>query len=135
MIRHFTAKHGAAGNQGTPNQVDWKRELDEALVNLVVKDWQPFSIVDDCGFKEFVGLLDPSYVLPYRRALKSMVLQKYEEEKTKAKAVMVRVEAVSLTADMWTSLGNMEACVAVTCHYMEDPMKLDTVLLGVVPFP
>ncbi|XP_068190507.1 uncharacterized protein [Antennarius striatus] len=69
------------------------------------------------------------------RALKSMVLQKYEEEKTKAKAVMVRVEAVSLTADMWTSLGNMEACVAVTCHYMEDPMKLDTVLLGVVPFP
>ncbi|XP_068166147.1 sialate:O-sulfotransferase 2-like [Antennarius striatus] len=98
---------------------------------MVVKDSLLFSIVDDCGFKEFVGLLDPTYVLPSRRALKSMVLQRYEEEKTKAKAVMARVEAVSLTADMWTSI-NMEAYLAVTCHYMEDPMKLDTVLLGVI---
>lgn len=29
----------------------------------------------------------------------------------------------------------MEAYLAVTCHYMENPMKLATVLLGVVLYP
>ncbi|KAJ4949705.1 hypothetical protein JOQ06_021214 [Pogonophryne albipinna] len=62
MIRHFTAKHGAAVNQGNIH-VDRKRELDGALVNMVVKDSQPFSIVDDCGFKELVALLDPRYTI------------------------------------------------------------------------
>nr|XP_033482545.1 zinc finger BED domain-containing protein 1-like [Epinephelus lanceolatus] len=101
---------------------------------MVVKDSQPFSIVDDCGFKEFVALLDPTYTLPSRRALKNMVVQRYEEEKTKAKAVMQKVEAVSLTADMWTSI-NMDAYLAVTSHYVDDSVKLATVLLGVLPFP
>ncbi|KAK1890214.1 Zinc finger BED domain containing protein 1 [Dissostichus eleginoides] len=63
-----------------------------------------------------------------------MVVKRYEEEKTKAKAVMERVEAVSLTADMWTSI-NMDAYLAVTCHYVDDSAKLATVLLGVLPFP
>jgi len=61
-----------------------------------------------------------------------------EEEVTwleeKAKAIMQRVEAVSLTADMWTSI-NMDAYLAVTCHYVDDSVKLATVLLGVLPFP
>ena len=81
-----------------------------------------------------MALLDPTYTLPSRRALKNIVVQKYEEEKTKARAVMQSVEAVSLTSDMWTSI-NMEAYLAVTCHYVYDPAKLATVLLGVLPFP
>lgn len=114
--------------------VDRKQELDEALVNIIVKDLQPFSIVEDSGFRDFVALLDPSYTLPSRRALKNMVVHKYEEEKAKAKAAMQSVEAVGLTSDMWTSI-NMEAYLAVTCHYVDESAKLATVLLGVVPFP
>ncbi|KAK1890977.1 putative AC9 transposase [Dissostichus eleginoides] len=75
-----------------------------------------------------------AYTLPSKRALKEMVVQRYEEEKTKAKAVMQRVEAVSLTADMWTSI-NMDAYLAVTCYYVDDSVKLATVLLGVLPVP
>ncbi|KAJ4937703.1 hypothetical protein JOQ06_002335 [Pogonophryne albipinna] len=30
---------------------------------MVVKDSQPFSIVDDRGFKELVALLDPRYTI------------------------------------------------------------------------
>lgn len=54
---------------------------------MMVKDSQPFSIMD-----EFVALLD----LPSRRALKNMAVQKYEE-KTKAKAVLQKVELLSPT--------------------------------------
>ena len=93
--------------------MDRKQLLDEALVNMVVKDSQPFSIVEDGGFKAFVALLDPTYTMPSRKAVKNMVFRKYEEEKTKAKAAMQKGQAVSLTSDMWTSI-NMEAYLAVT---------------------
>lgn len=42
---------------------------------------QTFSIVDDQGFKEIAGKLDPLCHLD--RFLKNMVQEMYEEEKTK----------------------------------------------------
>lgn len=44
-----------------------KEVLDEAVVNLVIKDSQPFSVVEDVGFRELIHLLDPNYVLPTRK--------------------------------------------------------------------
>ncbi|KAJ8375110.1 hypothetical protein SKAU_G00056900 [Synaphobranchus kaupii] len=46
---------------------------------------------------------------------------------------MQKVVAVSLTYDMWTSI-NMDAYLAVTCHYIDEHDKLGTVLLGVEKF-
>uniref|UniRef100_A0A3B5QTD9 HAT C-terminal dimerisation domain-containing protein n=1 Tax=Xiphophorus maculatus TaxID=8083 RepID=A0A3B5QTD9_XIPMA len=83
---------------------------------MIVKDIQPFTIVDDVGFRTFVSKLDPKYVLPTR--------QRYIE----------KVVAVSLTSDMWTSI-NMDAYLAVTCHFVEENEKLSSVLLGVQAFP
>ncbi|KAJ4929375.1 hypothetical protein JOQ06_004984 [Pogonophryne albipinna] len=81
-----------------------KQDLDEALVNLIVKDTQPFSVVADVGFRAFVALLDPNYVIPTRQAIKAMVDAKYVLESNKAIAEMKKVAAVSLTSDMWTSI-------------------------------
>ncbi|XP_076137405.1 E3 SUMO-protein ligase ZBED1-like [Alosa pseudoharengus] len=108
--------------------------VDEALVNMVIKDSQPFSVVDDVGFRELVHVLDPSYVLPTRKALKSMVDTRYEEAKEKAKEKLDNVVAVSLTSDMWTSI-NLEAYLAVTCHFIDANDQLGTILLGVQHFP
>ena len=47
---------------------------------------------------------------------------------------MEEAAAVSLTADMWTSI-HMDAYLAVTCHFINDTHTLSTVLLGVQKFP
>ncbi|XP_051793003.1 E3 SUMO-protein ligase ZBED1-like [Acanthochromis polyacanthus] len=101
---------------------------------MVIKDSQPFSIVEDAGFRELVHALDPNYVLPSRKALKSMVEDRYREAKEKAKEQVRKAAAVSLTSDMWTSI-NMDAYLAVTCHYISDEDQLCTSLLGVQHFP
>ena len=44
-----------------------KNEVDEALVNMVIEDSQPFTIVEDKGFQKLVKALNPSYVLPTRQ--------------------------------------------------------------------
>ncbi|KAF7652545.1 hypothetical protein LDENG_00095060 [Lucifuga dentata] len=53
-------------------------DLDDALVEMVVMDSQPFSVVEDKGFRAFVQKLDPSYVLPTRQTLKTMVEKKIQ---------------------------------------------------------
>lgn len=63
-----------------------------------------------------------------------MVEEKYQRDKEKAKAVIQNVAAVSLTADMWTSI-SMDAYLAVTCHYIDGTTCLQSSLLGAVKFP
>ena len=63
-----------------------------------------------------------------------MVEEKYTSSKEKAKAAVQKVAAVSLTSDMWTSI-NMDAYLAVTCHFVDDNTLLNSVLLGVLQFP
>lgn len=63
-----------------------------------------------------------------------MVTERYQQEKEKAKAEVQKVAAVSLTSDMWTSI-NMDAYLAVTCHYIDATTCLKSTLLGVVQFP
>lgn len=110
-----------------------QRELDEALVDMVVKDLQPFTIVEDEGFMAFVNKLDPSYVLPSRKALKTMVTERYNISKEKTMEDLKKADFVSLTADMWSSI-NMDGYLGVTCHYITPEAKLATVVLGVRRF-
>ncbi|XP_040924669.1 zinc finger BED domain-containing protein 4-like [Betta splendens] len=147
MLRHLRAKHpettpntaatdasaAAAGGAGVGAQQGRQAELDEALVNMIVLDAQPFKVVEDKGFRAFVQKLDPTYVLPSRQTLKSMVDKKYEEAKKKSINELEKAEAVSVTADMWTSI-TMEAYLGVTCHFINENMELASVLLGVGHF-
>lgn len=40
--------------------------MDEALVNMIMKDCQPFTVVEDEGFRNLIHFLHPSYTLPTR---------------------------------------------------------------------
>jgi len=46
--------------------VDGQKKLDTSLIKLFIKDLQPFSVVEDTGFKEFVNMLNPGYKIPNR---------------------------------------------------------------------
>ncbi|KAJ4924097.1 hypothetical protein JOQ06_000337 [Pogonophryne albipinna] len=80
------------------------------------------------------GICGPNYVIPTRQAVKAMVEAKYVLERNRAIAEIQKVAAVSLTSDMWTSI-NMDAYLAVTCHFVDDNTRLNFVLLGVQQFP
>lgn len=62
--------------------------LDRMLLQMVVLDFQPFSIVEDEGFVKFVSALDDRYSLPGRFTLSNTLLNKYYKE---AKQEMVKI--------------------------------------------
>jgi len=45
---------------------DTQKKIDDALIKMITKDFQPFKIVEDEGFRHFVNLLNPSYKIPNR---------------------------------------------------------------------
>ncbi|XP_015437849.1 PREDICTED: zinc finger BED domain-containing protein 4-like [Dufourea novaeangliae] len=113
MIRHLKTKHhldrleteeGSNSQSQTSTSLsswvvpsadveDRKMELDMAVADLVVKDLQPFSIVEDKGFQAYTRMLNPKYSLPTRKTLKRLVENMYEE--TKWQSYTLQTEKVS----------------------------------------
>ncbi|KAM9322088.1 uncharacterized protein KZ484_020324 isoform 2-T2 [Pholidichthys leucotaenia] len=95
MLRHYRARHE---NEvlDTPriDAASRKQMLDEALLNFMVKDCQPLSIVESEGFRELVQALQPSYVLPTRKTIKQMVAKKYKEKRERVKKEVQQAVAV-----------------------------------------
>lgn len=63
-----------------------------------------------------------------------MVSERYAAETQNIKEKLHSTNAISLTADMWTSV-NMEAYLAVTGHFFDTENKMCTTVLGVKYFP
>ncbi|CAL9708171.1 unnamed protein product [Knipowitschia caucasica] len=139
MLRHVRAKHDVCQQQLVHNDnghssVSKKKMLDDAIVDMIIRDGQPFTVVEGEGFTNLMKISDPQYKLPSRESVKAMVEERYQKNRKTAAEDLKKASAVSLTADMWTSR-NMDAYLGVSCHYLADSLDLTTVLLGVRYFP
>ncbi|KAK3888619.1 hypothetical protein Pcinc_007344 [Petrolisthes cinctipes] len=94
--------------------------IDEELAKMIAKDFQPFSVVEDKGFKNYCLALNPSYVLPARKTLSQKIIPKlYDRQRESLQAELSKASAVCITSDSWTSRAT-SSFMAVTCHYIED---------------
>jgi len=104
-----------------------QKRLNELLLKMTVKDFQTCSIVTDT--REFVAALDPSYCIPSRTAITTvLLLAAYNNGVDWVKAVLADAEALTLTTDSWTSLMT-ESYISVTCHFITSDFRLDSCLL------
>ncbi|KAK7944875.1 hypothetical protein WMY93_000603 [Mugilogobius chulae] len=140
MLRHYRAVHSATTSApsesiggAVSNDGDSLHTIIYAgIVNIIIKDSRPFSLVEDVGFRELMKIVAPTYTLPSRKT--EMVEAKYQEAQEENKAKVQKAVAVSLTSDMWTS-ESMDSYLAVTCHYIDEFNELNTTLLGIQHFP
>lgn len=113
-----------------PRKMDITRKkfIDKKLLKMITQDYQPFSIVEDTGFIEFVQALNPSYELPNRKLISgTLVPGQYLECKNQIIELVTRAKSICLTTDCWTSQA-MDSYLAVTAHFLID-FELKSVLL------
>ena len=97
-----------------------QKNLDEQLAKMVVWDLQPFSFVEDRGFKAFTKALNPFYTLPGRKTVsKVLVPRLYATCHAGVKERVGHAAAVCLTTDCWTSR-TTQSYMSVTCHFVEN---------------
>jgi len=89
--------------QKYPKTSSRQKQLDNCLLDMLAKDLQPASVVEDQGFIKFVNLLDPRYEIPSRRTIMRMLPTKYDKLKQRIFTGFDQVKCVSLTTELWTS--------------------------------
>lgn len=106
--------------------------IDQQLVKMIVKEYHPFSIVENKEFRNLIKMLNPSYVIPSRKTItQSLIPQMYEMTIDKTRDQLNDVSAVCITTDGWTSINN-QSFIAVTAHFIDpkNETQLSSVLLG-----
>ncbi|CAG9788197.1 unnamed protein product [Diatraea saccharalis] len=101
---------------------------DNALINLIVKDLQPFQIVENSGFQEYSKALNADYQLPNRKQLALMVDEKYKLVSESLKKELENIYHLALTSDIWTSDSN-KSFISLTAHYIYE-YKLKSVVIS-----
>ena len=108
---------------------------DQALVEWVIVNLQPFSVVSNIQFIKLVNTLDPRYNLPGRTLLKEKVTKYFDEMRENIKLDVEKIPGkVSLTCDMWTSTLTNNSFLGLTIHYINKEWQLRHFLLDIISF-
>lgn len=105
------------------------REITDKLINIVVKDLRPLSIVEDLGMREALHYFEPRYKIICRTTLTKKLREKYDSVRACLESKVANADAISLTTDGWSSC-NAEDYIAVTVHVISG-WQLESYLLTV----
>ena len=109
--------------------------IDQALVNMIVTDLQPVSIVEDKGFREFAKVLDPKYVpLSRRTIMREYLPHLYDIKQQELMGKLSNISWCSFTSDLWTSRATM-GYLTVTCHFISQDWMFESAVLDTVHVP
>lgn len=98
---------------------------------MIATDLQPFSVVNDNGFRHFINLLDPKYVIPSKFTIREKIMKDmYNKCVLKLKGILKDIHFVAITTDSWTSVST-ESYLAITCHFIDQNFNLNSSLLAV----
>ena len=90
------------------------------ITEMIALDCQPYSVVDDGGFKALVHALEPKYQIPSQRYFCKIVIPSIV--RTMQKRITKNLEEmqyVSLTSDIWSSDVNNDFLLSVTARWLE----------------
>ncbi|KAG9261302.1 zinc finger BED domain-containing protein 4-like [Astyanax mexicanus] len=103
----------------SPDNVKAK-EITEKVLNFIVLDDQPLSVVENEGFRSLMEYLQPRYSLPSRRYLSETALPElYNQVSTKLADKLKGVPNLSFTTDIWTSDVSPMSLISLTVHWID----------------
>ncbi|XP_077270860.1 zinc finger BED domain-containing protein 4-like [Temnothorax americanus] len=103
-----------------------------AILYMIAVDRQPFSMVEDKGFRNFVRIVAPLYTVPCRKTITMRSDEKYELLSSIIKTMLSKVKHLCLTTDIWTEPFNTRSYIGITVHYINfEAMRLECISLGI----
>lgn len=108
-----------------PWSIDHPRaqSISKAIGAMMALDCQPFSVVEDKGFRQLMKLVAPKYVLPSRRYFSENILNDmYDDVRLKVEeALSSSCEFIALTTDAWSADNSPGvALLSLTGHWIDE---------------
>ncbi|GBP42617.1 Zinc finger BED domain-containing protein 1 [Eumeta japonica] len=105
-------------------------QLANAIVFMIAKDGLPLNTVEKIGFQYLMKVVAPLYKVPARKTITHMIDDKYNVLSAQLKLKIQEVEALALTADVWTDTHNSQIYLGLTGHCIYEN-KLMSIIFGV----
>lgn len=116
------------------NNKERKENINRKLILMICVDNQPFIIVDDIGFLNFIKEIAPKdYKLPHRTSIPSKIANINEELVTNLYKKLEQIKNICLSSDGW-STKDRENFLSLFIHFICDDFKKNTISLELIIF-
>ena len=103
---------------------------------MMALDIQPYSIVEDLGFRKLIEEMCPNYQIPSRSYFsENIVPQIYNNLFNSIKSNISAASYISLTTDIWTANSSNVAFISMTAHWLSNEFSQQRAVLRVMHFP
>jgi len=112
-----------------------KSERDNAVVEWIIGDAQPFRSVENLYFRQMINTFDSRYQVPDKNGIKNLAMDYFEAKRDNIQYDLNNIPGkISLTADIWTSTFNNDAYLGLTIHFIDNDWNLRNFLLDLMSF-
>jgi hypothetical protein len=106
--------------------------MKKKLVQWIVINQHPFTIVQEAAFVEFIQTLTPNAKIPTANVIKNNIIDFYLVEQEKIQEILQDTKGrISFTTDIWTSV-SMKAFMVITAHYIDKEWKLQNIVIDFI---
>uniref|UniRef100_A0A8C5LQ09 BED-type domain-containing protein n=1 Tax=Leptobrachium leishanense TaxID=445787 RepID=A0A8C5LQ09_9ANUR len=111
-------------------------EITEKVMEFIALDDQPFSVVEDIGFRRLMQHIEPRYTLPSRRYFAETCLPATFERVAKHVQELMNTDipALSFTTDIWSSDVSPTSMLSLTAQWIDADFKIQNILLNAQEF-
>ena len=114
-----------------PHSSNRAKSISGVILQFIVKDLRPFSVVENAGFKNLLAVLEPRYKVPSRQHFSDKALSAlHNQKKIEVKKDLAEASAVALTTDGWTSRAT-ESYITITSCHIDKEWKMRSYVLQV----
>ena len=90
-------------------------EITRLIGNMMALDNQPFSVVEDVGFKRVIRYLEPRFQIPSRTYFsRTYIPDLYKRMTHKLQEKVNAANFISFTSDGWTSTNNLDGFLSLS---------------------
>ena len=96
-------------------------KITDKILNFIVMDGQPLSVVGDKGFRLLISHLEPRYDIVSRKYLSETALPELHAKVSKHILERLKdVKALSFTTDIWSSDVSPVSLLSLTAHWLDE---------------
>lgn len=122
------------GEKFPPNSVQ-AAKITERILNFIVMDGQPLSVVGDKGFRLLVNHLEPRYDMVSRKYLSETALPELHGKVRKHILKEIKdVKSLSFTTDIWSSDVSPVSLLSLTAHWLDESFVPHSAMLNATNF-
>jgi hypothetical protein len=111
-----------------------QKEKEESMLQWILLTTQPLSTVTHKAFINYICIMDPEFVIPGEKKIRTMIACSYGYNKDKLKQFLKTAQSISLTTDLWSSRSK-HGYLGLTATWINQNFEIIDVLLEITYFP